>query len=65
MAGRLAAIAETKPVMVSSRTGEGIRELRAEIDRIAAAVVAQTRANLPTLGTSADGGDGQHQPIAG
>jgi GTP-binding protein HflX len=65
MAGRLAAIAETKPVMVSSRTGEGIRELRAEIDRIAAAVVPQTRANLPTLGTSADGGDGQHQPIAG
>ena len=50
MAGRLGAIAESKPVLVSSTTGEGLRELRAAIDAIAARVVATTRANLPTLG---------------
>ena len=54
MAGRLGAIAESAPVMVSSRTGEGIRDLRSAIDRIAAVVVPQTRANLPTLGTFAE-----------
>jgi GTP-binding protein HflX len=53
MAGRLAAIAEARPVMVSSRTGEGIKELRGEIDALASRVVPETRANLPTLGTAA------------
>jgi GTP-binding protein HflX len=53
MAGRLGAIAETPPVMVSSVTGEGIRDLRCAIDSVAASVVPQTRANLPTLGTAA------------
>jgi GTP-binding protein HflX len=53
MAGRLAAIADTAPVMVSSRTGEGIKELRGAIDIIAARVVPDTRANLPTMGTAA------------
>jgi GTP-binding protein HflX len=56
MAGRLGAIAETRPVMVSSTSGEGIRELRAEIDALAARVVPETRANLPTLGTAAANG---------
>jgi GTPase len=54
MAGRLGAIAESVPVMVSSRSGEGLRDLRSAIDRIAARVVPQTRANLPILGTAAD-----------
>jgi GTP-binding protein HflX len=53
MAGRLAAISDTAPVMVSSTTGEGIRELRAAIDTLAVKVVPDTRANLPTLGTAA------------
>jgi len=60
MAGRLGAVAECKPVMVSSRTGEGVRELRAAIDGLAARVVPETRANLPTLGTeAAPSGNGQ------
>ncbi|HEV7679740.1 MAG TPA: GTPase HflX [Candidatus Dormibacteraeota bacterium] len=51
--GRLADIGETTPLMVSSTTGEGIRELRAAIDGLAATVVPDTRANLPTIGTAA------------
>jgi GTP-binding protein HflX len=50
MCGRLGAIAESKPVMVSSKNGEGIRDLRCAIDELAARVVPETRANLPTLG---------------
>jgi GTP-binding protein HflX len=58
MAGRLGAIAEARPVMVSSKTGEGIGELRGEIDALARSVVPETRANLPTLGTAAEHGNG-------
>jgi GTPase len=70
MADRLSAIAETPPVMVSARSGEGMRDLRTAIDRVAAGVVPQTRANLPTLGTAAapyepDGQDGHRPPATG
>jgi GTP-binding protein HflX len=43
VAGRLAAIAEVEPIIVSSRTGEGLRQVRDAIDRLAAAVVPETR----------------------
>jgi len=65
MAGRLGAITESEPVMVSSRSGAGIKDLRAAIDRIAARVVPETRANLPTLGTAAAEWDGHHPDSAG
>jgi GTP-binding protein HflX len=54
MLGRLADIGDTTPLMVSSTTGEGIGELRAASDALAAKVVPETRANLPTLGTAAE-----------
>jgi GTPase len=63
MAGRLGAIAETAPVLVSSRTGEGIRELRQAIDQVAARVVPTTRANLPTLGTEAAPTSNGHRAV--
>jgi GTP-binding protein HflX len=63
MAGRLAAIADSRPLLVSSKTGEGIKELRAAIDTLAAKVVPDTRANLPTLGTAAQiGQNGSAEP---
>jgi GTP-binding protein HflX len=62
MAGRLAAISDTVPIMVSSTTGEGIKELRAAIDTLAAKVVPETRANLPTLGTAAAPGSNGSAP---
>lgn len=49
VATRLGAIAETEPVVVSSVTGEGLRELRDAIDRIAAQVVPETPANRPVV----------------
>jgi len=61
MAGRLGAIAEARPVMVSSTSGEGIRELRAEIDARARDAVPDMRANLPTLGTAAAPGSNGHR----
>ena len=47
IADRLGALAETEAVVVSSVTGDGLRELRAALDRLAAAVVPETRANRP------------------
>jgi GTPase len=35
MAGRLAAIADTAPLLISSRTGEGLRDFRSALDRLA------------------------------
>jgi len=46
---RLGAIAETDPVLVSSVTGDGLRELRAAIDALAARVVPETHANRPVV----------------
>ena len=46
---RLGAIAETEPVLVSSVSGDGLRELRAAIDALAARVVPETRANRPVV----------------
>jgi class 3 adenylate cyclase len=43
VAGRLAAIAEVEPIIVSSRTGEGLRQVRDAIDRLAAAAVPEAR----------------------
>jgi len=42
---RLAAIAGADPVLVSALQGTGLRDLRAAIDRLAAEVVPDTRAN--------------------
>ena len=47
LAARLGAIAETQPVVVSSVTGEGLRQLRSAIDTLASRVVPETRANRP------------------
>jgi 50S ribosomal subunit-associated GTPase HflX len=40
-------IAETEPIVISSVTGDGLRDLRAAIDALAAQVVIETRANRP------------------
>lgn len=44
---RLAEIADVPPLHVSALTGDGLRELRAAIDGLAARVVPETRANRP------------------
>jgi GTP-binding protein HflX len=49
MAQRLGKLAETDPVVVSSKTGDGLRELRDAIDRLAALVVPETTANRPVV----------------
>jgi len=46
---RLGAIAETEPVVASSVTGQGMRELRSALDSLAARVVPETRANRPVV----------------
>lgn len=43
----LAAIAETSPIVISSVTGDGLRDFRTAIDALAARVVIETRANRP------------------
>jgi GTP-binding protein HflX len=56
---RLGEIAGTTPVVVSSVTGQGLRELRDAIDAIAARVVPETQANRPVVATGVPlvGGD--------
>jgi len=49
IAARLGAVAETAPVVVSSVTGQGLRDFREAIDRIAARVVPETPANRPVV----------------
>ncbi len=43
----LAAIAEASPIVISSVTGDGLRDFRTAIDALAARVVIETRANRP------------------
>lgn len=43
----LAAIAETSPIVISSVSGDGLRDFRTAIDALAARVVIETRANRP------------------
>jgi GTP-binding protein HflX len=40
-------VAEVEPIVISSLTGDGLREFRAAIDALAAQVVIETRANRP------------------
>ena len=49
VAQRLGEIAETEAVVVSSKSGEGLRELRDAIDALAARVVPETAANRPVV----------------
>ncbi len=49
VAARLGAIAECEPILISSVTGDGLRELRSAIDELAARVVPETRANRPVV----------------
>ena len=49
VAQRLGELAESDPVVVSSKTGEGLRDLRDAIDALAAQVVPETAANRPVV----------------
>ena len=40
-------IAEVEPIVISSVTGDGLRDFRAAVDALAARVVIETRANRP------------------
>jgi len=53
VAERLGDIAATTPVLISARTGAGLRELRAAIDDAAAIAVPDTRANRPIIAADA------------
>jgi GTP-binding protein HflX len=53
VAARLGEIAGMAPLLISARTGAGLRELRAAIDDIAARTVPDTRANRPIIAAGA------------
>jgi GTP-binding protein HflX len=47
-------IAEVEPIVISSVTGDGLRDLRAAVDTLAARVVIETRANRPVAEEDVD-----------
>jgi GTP-binding protein HflX len=47
---RLEDIAESRALVISAQSGEGLRELRTALDDLAAQVVVETRANRPVAG---------------
>ncbi|MDQ2961529.1 MAG: GTPase HflX [Candidatus Dormibacteraeota bacterium] len=53
VAQRLGEIAGIPPLLISARSGAGLRELRAAIDRTAARTVRDTRANRPIIAADA------------
>jgi GTP-binding protein HflX len=52
-------IAETEPIVISSVTGDGLRDFRAAIDALAAQVVIETRANRPVPAEDEEEEDGE------
>ena len=62
---RLEEVAGTRALLVSSRSGTGLRELRAAIDTVAGQVVPETRANrsavAANLEATADADDPEHR----
>jgi GTPase len=67
VAQRLGDLAETEPVVVSAKTGDGLRDLREAIDALAARVVPETTANRPVVPVAGpelvDGGLDDAEPV--
>jgi len=59
----LAAIAEAEPLVVSSVSGAGLRELRSALDELAAKVVPETRSNRPVVTEAPVEAGRQPQPV--